>query len=45
MPSSEPALALYPEVGFEIYGTEPHTFKLGARYVAEILMTCDLVNR
>ena len=36
------AQALYAACGFEVYGTEPRSLKIGATYVDELLMVCRL---
>ena len=33
-----PAQKLYKSVGFETYGTEPHSLKIGTEYVDDVLM-------
>jgi ribosomal protein S18 acetylase RimI-like enzyme len=37
-----PAQKLYQSVGFESYGIEPHSLKIGAEYVDDVLMVCFL---
>lgn len=37
-----PAQKLYKAVGFESYGTEPHSLKIGTEYVDDILMVLFL---
>lgn len=38
-----PAQKLYQSVGFESYGIEPHSLKIGAEYVDDVLMVLFLV--
>ncbi|MGJ8569803.1 MAG: GNAT family N-acetyltransferase [Hoeflea sp.] len=39
---NESAIALYANMGFRTYGTEPRALKIGTRYLAEALMVRDL---
>ena len=40
--SNQPALQLYRELGFAIYGTEPRALKMGSQYIDEHLMCLRL---
>lgn len=40
-----PAQKLYKSVGFEAYGIEPHSLKIGQEYVNDVLMVAWLGNR
>ncbi len=38
---NEPAIALYSNMGFQTYGTEPRALKIGIKYLSETLMMRD----
>jgi ribosomal protein S18 acetylase RimI-like enzyme len=43
--ANEPARALYRDLGFTTYGTEPHALCVGGRFIANGLIQLDLTAR